>query len=223
MNRYCSFFLLLLLLTLPTASAFAEDCRSRVSEAWDGPVAEVLVQACEGGFAVDHLEAKAAEGRAKRVPGVRVAAFLRQRLDDYERARTVLTGAGIEATPETLALSGEAIGRGLTPEALLFYFSKFPSQKDQRTALGLDMLLLFEEQGFSREAAARILEAGFDAGTLKDQWRYFPRIVPLAHARGLSDAKVADVVCKVLAEDGSVRDAMAVLGLTSRNVFEDRK
>lgn len=223
MNRYCSLVILLLLLTLPTASAYAEDCRSRVSEAWDAPVAEVLLKACESGFSLELLEAKAAEGRAKRVPAGRVAAFLRQRLADYERARTILVGQSLTPSPQVLALSGEALGLGLSPDALRDYFKAFPAQPEGQAALGLDMLTLFEEQGFSRSATMKILKTGFESSMLKDQWRYFPRIVPLAKARGLSDEKVAAVVSQVLADGGSVRDAMAVLGLTTRNVFEDRK
>lgn len=223
MNSLCRVILFTTFLTLQAVSANADDGLQRSHESWSPQVAAVLEQAQALRFPTSLLEAKAMEGRAKRVPAVRVAAVLKAHLDSYLRARAALSDLPGERDPYKEVLAGEAIGSGASEQAVRVYFKRFPDQQLDRFSLGMDMLGMFGELEYPVRDAMRIFEAGFRSGTLDGEWRYFSRVITLTRSRGLSDEAAAKVAVEVLNEGGTVRDAMALLGLTSRGLFEERK
>lgn len=223
MSRLCNFILFAMLWMLTSVSALAGQCEEHSYDRWAPPIASVLYDACENGFDTSLLETKAAEGSAKRIAPDRIVLFLRHRLHWYHTVREAVAFVDPAPSPHEIALGGEAVGRGVPLEKITEFFTRFSGEDDVDASIGLELLATFEEQDFSPDNAFRILSAGFAVHGLTEEWRYFARVIPLARVRGVSDEKIAKVAAETLSEGGSVRNAMQILGLTGRNLFEEGK
>lgn len=170
MNRYATTALAALLL-MPAGLASQETPEARVRSAME--------RAAAAGVPVSLLEARVAEGRAKRIAMDRIAVAVERRADALVRARSAMSGArGL--TEADLAAGGDAMEAGIGADALQAVIQQARAE-DRPVAIAV-LTYLHREQGMPvDQALSRVGEA---LGQGPEALRSLPARAAAARARG---------------------------------------
>ncbi|WP_285907172.1 hypothetical protein [Pseudodesulfovibrio pelocollis] len=227
--RLVSALVLALFLCVPAQSAKGADSQCAVSRELAERVRESaadqaeailsrLALACDEGFPLAPFEGKVAEGLAKRVPPSVIVTTLDRKLDAFGHAAAMLRQCGLAARPDALAVLGAGIFDGVPDATLNGYVCAYADQEPGPFLWGLEMLCFLSRAGFDDALTRSVLDAGFEAGSLTRDWRYFVRVVLAARQRGVSDGAVAEAARAVLRDHGSPSDVSTRLGFTDRDL-----
>jgi len=187
----------------------------------DSPSEKVLkpfVDACDAQLPIGPLEDKLAEGVAKRVAPPLIIRALDMIVADYGKAKALLLPRGETVDPRLLEIFGSGLAKGVPETVFHDYINTYGSQPAGEFETGAEMGSLLVQAGFDWTSVRSLLDAGFDAGSLSPQWRYFVRIVLVARQRGVADPAIAEAARAVLAARGVPTDVPARLGFTGRNM-----
>lgn len=176
-----------------------------------------LVRVCQEQLPIAPFETKVAEGLAKRIPPVRILPALDVMQNQYGSARNILSSAGL-VDISTVSLMGDGLAKGVSAETFKSYTDSYADQPHALFSNGLAMTSFLSQAGFDYGLTQSVLDSGFEAGTLTDQWRYLVRVVLIARKRGISDAEVAEAAQTSLSGGGSLTDVAARLGFTLRDM-----
>lgn len=220
---------LVLLLCLPARAGQAADAECAVSPELAGRVrdgagdqaADVLARldaVCAEGFPLAPFESKVAEGLAKGVPPAAIVRALGRKLDAFRHAAAMLRDCGAQAGPGAVAVLGEGVFGGVPDRTLRDYVCAYADREPGPFLWGLEMACLLNRAGFDDVLTMSVLDAGFEAGALTRDWRYFVRVVLVARQRGVADQAVADAARVVLLGHGAPSDVSARLGFTDRDL-----
>ncbi|MFH1913287.1 MAG: hypothetical protein ABIK45_03315 [Pseudomonadota bacterium] len=201
--------------------AVSQEMAERVRESAADQVEAILSRlalACDAGFPLASFEGKVAEGLAKGVPSSVIVTTLDRKLDAFGHAATMLRQCGLAARPDALAALGAGLFDGVPDVTLNGYVCAYADRKPGPFLWGLEMLCFLSRAGFDDMLSRSVLDAGFEAGSLTREWRYFVRVVLAARQRGVSDSAVADAARAVLRGHGSPSDVSARLGFTDRDL-----
>ncbi|WP_319583615.1 hypothetical protein [uncultured Pseudodesulfovibrio sp.] len=179
---------------------------------------EPLLDACDQKLPLAPLEDKLEEGLSKHVRPALIVHALRTRIDDYLFVSELLPGPRDKVDPRVLTALGEGVSKGAPRDDVKAYVEEFSGQPADPFLTGAEMVSLLGQARFDYTLTRSVLGAGFDAGSLTPEWRYFIRLVLIARQRGLSDKEIADGAAAVLAGQGSLGDVSIRLGFTSRSL-----
>ncbi|OIQ49077.1 hypothetical protein BerOc1_00997 [Pseudodesulfovibrio hydrargyri] len=189
-----------------------------LSEADGASLFEPLIEACGLGLPLGPLEDKLEEGLSKRVRPALIVRALRTRIDDYLFVAELLPGPRDKVDPRVLTALGEGVAKGTPREEVQAYVGEFSGQSADSFLTGAEMVSLLGQARFDYALTRAVLKAGFDAGSLTPEWRYFIRLVLIARQRGLKDRDVAAGAAAVLDDRGSLGDLSIRLGFTNRSL-----
>lgn len=176
-----------------------------------------LLTACVEVLPVEPFEEKLGEGIAKNVAPPFIIRALEKRLAAYKFARELLLTTVGSATPDTLAIVGQGVDKGVPRTDFEAFASRYASVEPGLFEVGLAMLSLQGQAGFGYPLTRDILDVGLDKGTLSVDWRYFVRVILTARKRGIGDDAIGKAAIKVLEEGGPVSEVLTELGFTGRS------
>jgi hypothetical protein len=189
-----------------------------LSEADGAALLATLVEACGHEIPLAPLEDKIEEGLSKGVAPARIVRALRTRIDDYLFVAGLLPGPRDKVDPHLLTALGEGVSRGVPREDVEAYVKEFSGQPAEAFLTGAEMVSFLGQARFDYALTRSMLGAGFDAGSLTPEWRYFIRLALIARQRGIADREIADGAAAVLADNGSLGDLAIRLGFTGRSL-----
>jgi len=178
---------------------------------------ESLAAVCKDGLPTAPFEAKLEEGLAKRIPPVRILPALESMRNQYEAARDILSGVDVAGADSVLVM-GDGLVKGVPATIFKAYSETYRAQPHDRFLDGLAMTSYLSQAGFDYQLTDSILETGFKAGSLTDQWRYLVRVVLIARKRGIDDARIAEAARTSLSGGGTLSDLASSLGFTLRDM-----
>jgi hypothetical protein len=177
-----------------------------------------LIDACGLKLPLAPLEDKLEEGLSKRVRPPLIVRALQTRIRDYLFVAGLFSGPRDKIDQRVLAVLGEGVSKGTPRGDVEAYVAEFSGQPPEPFLTGAEMVSLLGQAHFDYKLTRSVLQAGFDAGSLTPDWRYFIRLVLIARQRGLKDREIADGAAAVLSDDGSLGDVSIRLGFTSRSL-----
>jgi hypothetical protein len=189
-----------------------------LSEADGASLLEPLIEACDLKLPLAPLEDKLEEGLSKRVRPPLIVRALQTRIQDYLFVAKLLPGPADEVDPRVLVALGEGVSKGAPREDVKAYIADFSGQPHDAFLTGAEMVSLLGQAHFDYALTRSVLKAGFEAGSLTPEWRYFIRLVLIARQRGLKDREIAEGAAAVLADGGTLGDVSIRLGFTSRSL-----
>lgn len=189
-----------------------------LSEADGASLLRPLIEACDLKLPLAPLEDKLVEGLSKRVRPPLIVRALQTRIADYLFVAELLPGPRGEIDPRVLVALGEGVAKGTPREDVEAYVGGFSGQPPDAFLTGAEMVSLLGQAHFDYGLTRKVLEAGFGAGSLAPEWRYFIRLVLIARQRGLPDRDIAAGAAAVLADGGTLGDVSIRLGFTSRSL-----
>ena len=189
-----------------------------LSEADGASLIQPLIEACDLKLPLAPLEDKLEEGLSKHVRPALIVHALQTRIEDYLFVAKLLPGPRDKIDPRVLVALGEGVSKGAPREDVKAYIDEFSGQPAPAFLTGAEMVSLLGQARFDYKLTRPVLKAGFDAGSLTPEWRYFIRLVLIARQRGVTDREIADGAAAVLADSGSLGDLSIRLGFTSRSL-----
>ncbi|XXJ20840.1 hypothetical protein ACR42D_15130 [Desulfovibrio caledoniensis] len=189
-----------------------------LSEADGASLLTPLIEACDLKLPLAPLEDKLEEGLSKRVRPPLIVRALQTRIGDYLFVAELLPGPRDGVDPNVLVALGEGVAKGTPREDVEAYVTEFSGQPAESFLTGAEMVSLLGQARFDYALTRTVLKAGFDAGSLTPEWRYFIRLALIARQRGLKDREIAEGAAAVLADHGSLGDLSIRLGFTSRSL-----
>jgi hypothetical protein len=161
-------------------------------------VRALVADAQEEGLPVGPIENKAMEGLAKRTPADRIPPVLEQVRERLRQGRVETQAAGLTPPPgAVVAAAAEALGRGMSPEAVRELIRSAPAP--ETAAAGLTVAASLAAQGLDHRAAVRAVHDAYARGPAPEQLFELPSVVADLTARG---TRMSDVARRILEGGG---------------------
>ena len=161
--RTTTLYLAAALISAP-AALLAQDSTASAGSAngADARINAAIETAVKAGLPASLLERKVAEGEAKHVPMVRIAAAVEHRLDALTRAQDALLKAGLSSTTESeLSVAADAVQAGVSQSALVSISQRAP---ETSRAVAIAVLTDLVALGQASDQALVRVEGALDRG-----------------------------------------------------------
>lgn len=169
---------------------------------------------------IDPFMGKIEEGLAKQIPLDTIAAVLGKKLEDYRFVRRVLTikTEEQEISHQDLSRMVGSLDGGITREELARFIQEVSTQDLSMLARATEILALLKQVRFNESLTREILFTGLRNHSLTQSWDYLAKVVSLAKHKGATDHEIAIAAQAALREKYPLKEFMAALGFTSRDV-----
>jgi len=166
---------------------------------------------------------KIEEGLAKKVAVPTIVAALEQKIDDYQFARTLLSGTADQGADQPVAdphltAMVDSLSSGISREQLTDFIHQAPTAEPSMMAIAVENLALLNQIGFPQDLTLQMLYTGLRFKRFSPPWRYLARVIVVARNRGIPDPNIAEATLRAMEEKSDLRGLMTALGFTGRDL-----
>jgi len=164
------------------------------------------------------------EGLAKGVPPQTIARVLWLRIDEYRFVRQALVETNKADQPhqsishEDLIRIVASLDAGVSREEFTSFMKRAPAAPMSMLARTAEVLALLKQIRFDETLAEEILFTGLRNRSFTQSWAYLAKVVSMAKHKGATDHEIAIAAQAALREKYPLKEFMAALGFTSRDV-----
>lgn len=181
----------------------------------------VLAEAQRMDFDLAPFQDRIAEGIAKRIESVRIAAALEERLQrQILVSERLKQGRDDEDTAYQTAVASLADGleMGLTPQELDTLLQRGGDAPLAMTVVAAEMWALMKQLTVAPSLTEQIIFEGLALRALAPAWRHFPQVLVIARQKGVSDEDAVAQALESLKTGGAPSDLLTGLGFTGRDL-----